>query len=401
MALFPASIPQVYEYQPFSSVHFFDTSVTVTGYTITTSANPCSSSFAANVTVSSVGTTSIVVSGFYQDIFIDTRYQNRDIKLNDTLTEYQNLPGMPDPYWSAVKFTADPRDTVLVNVNILTTAGVQTLTQVVRNNLSYRRNKLLDWVYDATVNEKDIKPSDALPDFPAVISNLSVVSVTSVTFPSPTVVNTTTSGTFVVPAGVISITVSALGGGGGGGSGNENNGEHGGGGGGGGGYQVTNLAVTPGQVISWQVGGGGARMGQIYTGFGDNGGDTFFGTVISTGGGGGQGVTNNANNGIGGFGGAGGIPNGISAGNGTFANGSAFGGVGGNSPAGPGTVAPLGTGGPGGVNSNGAAGYGQPATGFGAGGGGGGARDVTGTPAPTFGGDGAPGWLQISYGVIA
>ncbi len=64
------------------------------------------------------------------------------------------------------------------------------------------------------------------------------------------------NGTFIIPAGVASITIEAWGGGGGGGGSSSNN--NGGSGGGGGGYTSRTFAVTPGQSIPYTVGTGGA-----------------------------------------------------------------------------------------------------------------------------------------------
>lgn len=94
------------------------------------------------------------------------------------------------------------------------------------------------------------------------------------------------SGTFTVPRLATTLTVEGWGGGGSGGStaGTPNSASSAGGGGG---YFKRNLAVTPGQVIAWTVGAGGASPPS-----GPNnglpGGNTTFGpTLIAYGGGGG------------------------------------------------------------------------------------------------------------------
>ncbi|MFZ1687853.1 MAG: T9SS type A sorting domain-containing protein [Flavobacteriales bacterium] len=71
----------------------------------------------------------------------------------------------------------------------------------------------------------------------------------------------TSSGTFVVPAGVDTITVEAVGAGG-------NGGTNGGGGGGGGGYVLRTSAVTPGTTYSIVVGAGGSELATIVGGMG-------------------------------------------------------------------------------------------------------------------------------------
>ncbi|HSF55854.1 MAG TPA: hypothetical protein VLA71_19020, partial [Algoriphagus sp.] len=70
---------------------------------------------------------------------------------------------------------------------------------------------------------------------------------------NPRIFTTPGDGTFIVPAGVTSITVEVWGAGGRGGS-RTSNGE--GGGGGGGAYSRSVIAVTPGQVFNYYVGFG-------------------------------------------------------------------------------------------------------------------------------------------------
>lgn len=96
-------------------------------------------------------------------------------------------------------------------------------------------------------------------------------------------------GTFVVPAGVTSITVQAFGGGGGGG-GNFTSRP----GGGGGAFASSVISVTPGTSYSITVGAGGAAGTSGNDGV--NGGNSIFGAnlVVAAGGGGGTSVAGTA-----------------------------------------------------------------------------------------------------------
>lgn len=187
-------------------------------------------------------------------------------------------------------------------------------------------------------------------------------------------VNTTGTGTFVVPCGVTSITVRAWGAGGAGG-GSRNAGVSGDGGGAGG-YSMGTFIVTAGQNINYFVGAGGTGS----TNDGTNGGNTTiagFGLAANGGTGG------NRNGGtISGLGGtaSGGTVN-TSGANGS-AGGSNTGGNGGSSPNG-------GTGGTGVPNGNGVPGVAP------GGGGGGGERGNTG--GNRSGGDGGNGRIEITY----
>ncbi|MDX9881255.1 MAG: choice-of-anchor L domain-containing protein [Prolixibacteraceae bacterium] len=97
----------------------------------------------------------------------------------------------------------------------------------------------------------------------------------------------TSSGSFTVPAGVISVDVEAWGGGGAGGGQSSN--QDGGGGGGGGAYSRKNsITVTPGNNYTVVVGAGGAG---VTAGNGNAGGDSYFidiSTVLAKGGAGGS-----------------------------------------------------------------------------------------------------------------
>ncbi len=186
------------------------------------------------------------------------------------------------------------------------------------------------------------------------------------------------SGTFTVPCGVTSITVSMWGGGGGGASDGVNNATAGAGGGSAG-FTTRTIAVTPGVTFTYSVGGGGSA-GNVGTA------STFVnGTGPATNmsaGGGGAGV---AEGGAGGAAGAasGGTTNTVGA-TGSAASGQA-GGNGGSAPGG-------GAGGTGGSGSgfNGAAG-----TAPGGGGGGSGNRAGGGNT----GGAGGAGRISISFTV--
>lgn len=157
----------------------------------------------------------------------------------------------------------------------------------------------------------------------------------------------TSSGTWIVPAGVTQITVEAWGAGGGGGGSNSNN--KGGSGGGGGGYSMKTFTVTQNQSISFTVGTGGAG-GLANGGNGGNGGNTSILGVVANGGTGGganggtSGTGGSASDGDVNIGGGNGIQGGTSGGRGgDGANGGAGGngatdaaGQNGNSPGGGG-----------------------------------------------------------------
>lgn len=161
----------------------------------------------------------------------------------------------------------------------------------------------------------------------------------------------TSSGTFVVPAGVTTVWVSMCGGGGSGSSGDGAATAHGGGGGGAAAVLSQSVAVTPLASIAVTVGAGGAASaGGPPRQAGNAGGNSSFGAFITCNGGGGAG----AGGGPGTSGGAGGAQGGYSpgaiAGSPCSGGGSIF-GAGGVGPS-------FGAGGGAGYGAGGAGGYG-------------------------------------------
>lgn len=199
--------------------------------------------------------------------------------------------------------------------------------------------------------------------------------------------------TYVVPAGVTTITVEVWGAGGRGGN-RTNNGR--GGGGGGGAYSRSTFFVTPGESFLYSVGAGSNGTGP--------GGDTWFGSNITLMAKGGSSAANNSNSGAqGGQASAGFGEIRFSGGNGANSSGSGTAGSGGGgSSAGKeangtngavltGGVAPMG-GGNGGAGTNNGNGDGE--NGINPGGGGGGARRTAGIA--RNGGRGGDGQIIIS-----
>ncbi len=221
-------------------------------------------------------------------------------------------------------------------------------------------------------------------------------------FYSQTVTQTiTTSGSFVVPCGVTTLTVQCWGAGGGGGYGGASN-KQGGGGGGGGGYAYNAIAVTSGATYNYTVGAGGA--GSNTSGVNGTAGQSSIfivgATTISGGGGGGGGAYSGSAGAAGTAGtGTGGTTN-ISGGTGGAGNGTGSGGGGEGAPtagaAGNGIIPTGGTGTTGGDGGDGSvSNAASGANGTIVGGGGGG-----GTKA-SAGGSGARGQIIISYATPA
>ncbi|MCX6223244.1 MAG: DUF2341 domain-containing protein, partial [Bacteroidia bacterium] len=220
--------------------------------------------------------------------------------------------------------------------------------------------------------------------------------VTTVLDPSVSPATFSSSGSFIVPLGVTSVTVECWGGGGKGGARASSTGACGGGGGGAYSYMV--VSVTPGSTYTYTVGAGSTSTSA--------GGDSYFintSTILAKGG---SSVANNSATGVaGGLASAGvGLPkfDGGTGGTGTGTNGggggssAGTGAIGGTGGVPAGGTAPTG-GGAGGAGRSGTTGVGNP--GFTPGGAGGGAyRSLSGNSA---GGNGANGQVIITWTTCA
>jgi len=235
---------------------------------------------------------------------------------------------------------------------------------------------------------------DPIPEYVnAAFVNAALDSAVTVTY--------TSSGNFVVPAGVTSIMVEAWGGGGGGG-GRANSGSGGAGGGGGGAYARDTVTVVPGNTYSVTVGAGGPG-GPAGDNPGSPGGDSYFdagANVLAKGASGGGGGP------IGAFGARGTAAASVGAfryngGNGAAGTATDSGGGGGGAGStGAGQAASGTTGGAGraewgGDGANGLTSNGAGYDGYTYGGGGSGARRTSGVACA--GGNGADGYVRITY----
>lgn len=221
----------------------------------------------------------------------------------------------------------------------------------------------------------------------------------------PRVATFVANGSWVVPAGITKVFVTATGGGGGGGSGGGGDisftGSGGGGGGAGFSQQRVEYPVVPGQTLTVTIGAGGALAtgGSSGGAAGGTGGTTTItnlggGTQTYTGGSGGGAGSNSTSTTVPGPGGGAGWPAGGNAGDGYKNGGTGVGGAGGSPPG-------IGSGGAGGraaTTTN--ALPGGAGAGYGAGGGGGGGYYGAGTVGTFNGGNGAaglPGFVRFEW----
>jgi uncharacterized repeat protein (TIGR01451 family) len=245
-----------------------------------------------------VGTLAVgAVATLQLDVTVDAGTKGSSITNVSQITN----AGVPDPITTnnvddAVIYVSALRITKASDVAVSVQPGaVITYTIVVTN--------------EGAVTHSDVIVSDMLPPGTSYVTNsvAAFLTPTPVDPPATTMVYSADS-SFVVPAGVTSITAKAWGAGGGGGGGGSNPGAAGGGGA----FAQATLSVTPGETISIEVGSGGDEgnpAGNAADGGGGGGSSALLrsGTnlvVAAGGGGGGGGDNSNPGAGAGGAGGA-------------------------------------------------------------------------------------------------
>jgi hypothetical protein len=173
---YPTTVLTVFEKQNFISRFNITAGSTLTSYTITPS-DTVSSSFANQVTVSidSDQRSSLTISGYYDDIFVNTTVtgvpaRSSLLRSNQgtSITTWTNWTSIPtDPYPYAITgFDPDPRTRIDMTITIVTNNGTTSLVQWVRNDYNYWRNRFLALVHNSQVDAETNNNSYRAPDLP-------------------------------------------------------------------------------------------------------------------------------------------------------------------------------------------------------------------------------------------
>jgi hypothetical protein len=166
--VFPGTALTVFEKQNFISRFSITAGSTLTSYTITPS-DTVSSSFANHVTVSidSDQRSSLTISGYYDDIFVNTTVTGVPAR-GSSVTTWTNWTSIPtDPYPYAITgFDPDPRTRIDMTITINTNNGTTSLVQWVRIDYNYWRNRFLALVHDSQVDARTNNNSYRAPDLP-------------------------------------------------------------------------------------------------------------------------------------------------------------------------------------------------------------------------------------------
>jgi hypothetical protein len=166
--VFPGTALTVFEKQNFISRFSINAGSTLTSYTITPS-DTVSSSFANQVTVS-IDTdqrSSLTISGYYDDIFVNTTVTGVPAR-GSSVTTWTNWTSIPtDPYPYAITgFDPDPRTRIDMTITINTNNGTTSLVQWVRIDYNYWRNRFLALVHNSQVDARTNNNSYRAPDLP-------------------------------------------------------------------------------------------------------------------------------------------------------------------------------------------------------------------------------------------
>jgi hypothetical protein len=166
--IYPTTALTVFEKQNFINKFVVPAGTVVQSYTISTSASPIGVNWNSAVTVTSDATTSITIAGFYDNVFVATTVRAVADKSTAgsevTYTNFTDIPTNPYPY-AFTYYQPDTRDQIEVTVVINCNTGTTSLTQYVRNDYNYYRNRFIDLVHAAQVDVRT-NTSFVAPDLP-------------------------------------------------------------------------------------------------------------------------------------------------------------------------------------------------------------------------------------------
>jgi hypothetical protein len=166
--IYPVTALTVFEKQNFINKFVVPAGTVVQSYTISTSASPIGVNWNSAVTVTSDATTSITIAGFYDNVFVATTVRAVSAKSTAgsevTYTNFTDIPTNPYPY-AFTYYQPDTRDQIEVTVVINCNTGTTSLTQYVRNDYNYYRNRFIDLVHAAQVDVRT-NTTFVAPDLP-------------------------------------------------------------------------------------------------------------------------------------------------------------------------------------------------------------------------------------------
>lgn len=166
--IYPTTALTVFEKQNFINKFVVPGGTVVSSFTITTSASPIGANWNSAVTVTSDATTSITIAGFYDNVFVATNVRAVADKSTAgtevTYTNFTDIPTNPYPY-AFTYYAPDTREQISATITITCNTGVTSLTQIIRNDYNYYRNRFIDLVHAAQVDTRT-NTTFVAPDLP-------------------------------------------------------------------------------------------------------------------------------------------------------------------------------------------------------------------------------------------
>ena len=259
----PANPTSTYVYRTFTSTHtLYQDALLLTSIACVLSSYSIRVANTSTLSVAISGST-LIISGYYTDCFIDQYFQFRTSANTTTLSSVTSYTSLPASYYKAVKFRPDLNTTTSVNIIIVTNNGTINMTQTVYNDWNYERNRFINGFirrgeFDSvTSNTLYFNQSISdLPDAPAASSTATQLEVNATlsNFSSGTIYNFTNSGTYTVIARNNDIIIDRYMWGAGGGGTTRTGSQTGGGGG----YSKGRITLVKDTTYVVVVGGGGS-----------------------------------------------------------------------------------------------------------------------------------------------
>jgi hypothetical protein len=166
--IFPFTGLTVYEKQNFINKFVVPTGTSLISYSITTSASPIGTGWNSNVTIVSDSNSSITISGYYDNVFIGTTIKAVADKASAgtevTYDTFEDVPTNPYPY-AFTYYAPDTRTQITVTIDLTCNTGTTSMTQIIRNDYNYYRNRFIDLVHAGQVDQLT-NTSYVAPDLP-------------------------------------------------------------------------------------------------------------------------------------------------------------------------------------------------------------------------------------------
>lgn len=162
LTISPSKPLTVFEYQNFISRHYVDdpTSIPTPNVILLDYVVNCPVSSNITITISS---NILTIQGVYKGVFEEDYVEYRVSGTTTVVQRANNFEEVPEVYYMGYKYQPDRRESVEIDIWILTNLGVINTTQTVRNDWNSKRNRLIRFIKNGTANKNDFFPNVELP----------------------------------------------------------------------------------------------------------------------------------------------------------------------------------------------------------------------------------------------